>query len=98
MNNFSRADLKKRQRFSQKELKFIELKALQSDFSLPKLFRLKIQMKLEKLRAYAKNRVKNRCFVTSRGKGNYRKLGISRITLREFANEGLILGVTKFTW
>lgn len=98
MNNFSRTDLKKRYRFFKKELKLIELKAFQNDLSLPKLFRLGAQMKLDKLRFHAKIRIKNRCFVTSRGKSNYKKLGISRITLREFAHKGLILGVTKSTW
>ncbi len=43
-------------------------------------------------------RVQNRCRVTGRPRAVYRKFGISRITLREMASEGLIPGMTKASW
>ena len=43
-------------------------------------------------------RVRNRCNLTGRPRGVYRRFGLSRITLREMANNGLIPGVTKASW
>jgi small subunit ribosomal protein S14 len=43
-------------------------------------------------------RLHNRCFVTGRPRGYYRKFGLSRITLREFAHRGFLPGVTKSSW
>ena len=43
-------------------------------------------------------RVQNRCSITGRPRAVYRKFGISRITLREMASNGLIPGVTKASW
>jgi small subunit ribosomal protein S14 len=43
-------------------------------------------------------RVMNRCRVTGRPRAVYRKFGISRITLREMASQGLIPGMTKASW
>jgi len=44
------------------------------------------------------NRVHNRCLITGRPKGYMRQFGISRITFREFASNGLIPGVRKASW
>ncbi len=46
----------------------------------------------------AKNRYRNRCKITGRPRGNYRIFGLSRITLREYASNGLIPGVRKASW
>ena len=43
-------------------------------------------------------RVRVRCSITGRGRGNYRKFGLCRIKFRELALEGLIPGVTKASW
>ena len=43
-------------------------------------------------------RVRNRCNLTGRPRGYYRKFGLSRIALRELANKGIIPGVTKASW
>jgi small subunit ribosomal protein S14 len=43
-------------------------------------------------------RKKNRCQLTGRGRGVYRKFGISRIMLRELALEGKIPGMRKASW
>jgi small subunit ribosomal protein S14 len=43
-------------------------------------------------------RLHNRCKLTGRPKGYIRQFGISRITFRELASQGLIPGVTKASW
>jgi small subunit ribosomal protein S14 len=43
-------------------------------------------------------RLKNRCFMTGRGKGFMRDFGLSRIAFRELANEGKIPGIKKSSW
>ena len=43
-------------------------------------------------------RMHNRCMLTGRPKGYMRTFGISRVTFREMANEGLIPGVKKASW
>ena len=61
--------------------------------------RFKAQQKLSKLpRNSAKNRIMNRCQITGRPHGVYRKLKISRIALRDLGLAGLIPGMTKSSW
>ena len=56
-------------------------------------------MKLQKLpRNSSSVRVRRRCSITGRGRGGYKKFGISRIKFRELANQGMIPGVTKASW
>jgi small subunit ribosomal protein S14 len=43
-------------------------------------------------------RVRNRCGLTGRARGYYRKFEVSRIALRELGNLGLIPGITKASW
>ena len=43
-------------------------------------------------------RMHNRCLLTGRPKGYMRQFGISRITFREMASEGLIPGIKKASW
>ena len=43
-------------------------------------------------------RIRNRCNLTGRPRGYYRKFGLSRISLREMANNGRIPGITKASW
>jgi small subunit ribosomal protein S14 len=43
-------------------------------------------------------RLHNRCKLTGRPKGYMRQFGVSRITFREMASEGLIPGVRKASW
>jgi small subunit ribosomal protein S14 len=46
----------------------------------------------------ARIRVRNRCMVTGRPRGYYRKLKMSRIALRELASFGQVPGVVKSSW
>ena len=61
--------------------------------------RFKAQQKLSKMpRNSAKIRVMNRCQITGRPHGVYRKLKISRIALRQLGLEGKIPGLVKSSW
>ena len=61
--------------------------------------RFSAQIKLSKLpRNSSKIRVRNRCQITGRPHGVYRKLKISRIALRELGLEGKIPGMVKSSW
>ena len=61
--------------------------------------RFKAQQKLSKLpRNSAKTRVRNRCQITGRPHGVYRKLKISRIALRQLGLSGKIPGMVKSSW
>ena len=56
-------------------------------------------IKLSELpRNSSKVRVHNRCALTGRSRGYYRKLKMSRIKLRELANEGMSPGMVKSSW
>ena len=76
-----------------------KLKKIVMDKKLPLEERFKAQQKLSKLpRNSAKTRVRNRCQITGRPHGVYRKLKISRIALRQMASSGKIPGMTKSSW
>ena len=76
-----------------------KLKKIIKDRKIPLEERFKAQLKLAKIpRNSAKNRIRNRCEITGRPHGVYRKLRISRIALRELASKGKIPGMTKSSW
>ena len=76
-----------------------KLKKIIMNKNLPLEERFKAQQKLSKLpRNSAKNRVMNRCQITGRPHGVYRKLKISRIALRQLGLEGKIPGMVKSSW
>ena len=75
------------------------LKKIIKDKKLPLSDRFAAQLKLNKLpKNSAKIRVRNRCEVSGRPHGVYRKLKISRIALRDLASAGKIPGITKSSW
>jgi Ribosomal protein S14 len=75
------------------------LKKIIMDRKLPLEERFKAQQKLSKLpRNSSKIRVINRCQITGRPHGVYRKLKISRIALRQLGLEGKIPGLVKSSW
>ena len=76
-----------------------KLKKIIMNKKLPLEERFKAQQKLSKLpRNSAKTRVRNRCQITGRPHGVYRKLKISRIALRQLGLEGKIPGLVKSSW
>ena len=79
--------------------KRVKLKKIIMNKKLSLEERFKAQQKLSKLpRNSAKVRVMNRCQITGRPHGVYRKLKISRIALRDMASSGKIPGITKSSW
>lgn len=91
---------KKRERLVEKyAAKRAALKATAMDENLPLEERFKARLKLAELpRNSAANRVRNRCEVTGRPRGYYRKLKMSRIALRELGSNGQIPGLVKSSW
>ncbi len=76
-----------------------KLKKIVMNKKLPLEERFKAQQKLSKLpRNSAKVRVMNRCQITGRPHGVYRKLKISRIALRQLGLQGKIPGLVKSSW
>ena len=90
----------KRIKLSKKFLKKREsLKKIINNKKLPLTERFEAQLKLAKIpRNSARTRIRNRCEITGRPRGVYRKLRISRIALRELASSGKIPGMTKSSW
>ena len=90
----------KRIRLAKKFLKKREdLKKIIKNKKLPLAERFAAQLKIAKLpRNSARNRIRNRCEITGRPHGVYRKLRISRIALRDLASKGKIPGMTKSSW
>ena len=81
------------------EKKRMELKKIIKDKKLPLAERFEAQLKLNKLPMNSsKIRIRNRCEITGRPHGVYRKLRISRIALRDMASSGKIPGMTKSSW
>ena len=75
------------------------LKKIIMDKSIPLEERFKAQQKLSGLpRNSAKTRIRNRCQITGRPHGVYRKLKVSRIALRQLTLEGKIPGMVKSSW
>ena len=92
--NNNRIKLSKKYESKRKELKKIIMNK-----KLPLEERFKAQQKLSNLpRNSSKIRIRNRCQITGRPHGVYRKLKISRIALRDLGLHGLIPGMTKSSW
>lgn len=75
------------------------LKKLAADESVGMEERFEAQLKLAALpRNSSATRIRNRCEVTGRPRGYYRKLKMSRIALRELGSAGLVPGLVKSSW
>ncbi len=91
---------KRRAKMAQRDAgKRAALKAITMNKELPMEERFKAQLKLNEMpRNGSKTRVRNRCEVTGRPRGYYRKLKMSRIALRELGSIGKIPGMVKSSW
>ena len=79
--------------------KYARLKAIANDESKDDTERLIARLKMAEIpRNGNPTRVRNRCELTGRSRGYYRKFRLSRIMLREMGNKGLIPGLTKSSW
>tara|TARA_B100000427_G_C15361085_1_gene529894 strand:+ start:408 stop:713 length:306 start_codon:yes stop_codon:yes gene_type:complete len=94
--NKNKRRLKLSKRYLDKRKK---LKKIIMDKKVPLEERFKAQQKLSKMpRNSARTRVVNRCEISGRPHGVYRKLKISRIALRKLTLEGKIPGMVKSSW
>lgn len=92
--NLNRAKLVKKY-----QSKRADLKAAVANRDLSPEDRFNAQLKLAELpRNSSVVRLRNRCEITGRPRGFYRKFGISRIAFREMASFGLLPGVKKSSW
>jgi small subunit ribosomal protein S14 len=91
---------KKRRRLAQKfKTRRTRLKAVAVDRNLPAEERFAARLKLTELpRNSSPTRIRNRCDLTGRARGYYRKLRMSRIALRDLASQGQIPGMIKSSW
>ncbi|TPW29348.1 30S ribosomal protein S14 [Pararhizobium mangrovi] len=91
---------RKRQRLAKRDAAKREaLKTVIHDGSKPIEERFQAQLKLSAMpRNGAKTRIRNRCEVSGRPRGYYRKLRMSRIALRELGSLGKVPGVVKSSW
>ena len=79
--------------------KYAKLKTTANDKSLDETERLIARLKMAEVpRNGNPTRIRNRCEITGRPRAYYRKLGMSRIALRELGNKGLIPGLVKSSW
>ena len=76
-----------------------KLKAAAMDEDRPLEERFQARLKLAELpRNSAPSRIRNRCEVTGRPRGYYRKMKMSRIALRELGSLGMVPGLMKSSW
>lgn len=79
--------------------KYAKLKARATDEGLDDSVRLFARLKMAEIPRNANpTRVRNRCMVTGRPRGVYRKFKLNRIMIRELGNMGMIPGLTKSSW
>ena len=90
----------KRRRLSARDAeKRAALKEIANNKELPMEERFAARLRLAQLpRNGSPTRIRNRCEVTGRPRGFYRKVKMSRIALRELGNQGLIPGLVKSSW
>lgn len=75
------------------------LKAIIKNKELPAEERFQAMMKLDEMSSNgSKTRQRNRCALTGRPRGYFRKFNLSRIALRDLASRGELPGVTKSSW
>lgn len=92
-------DLKRRRLADRYENKRAALKAIMRDEQASPEDKFKAAMKLAELpRNASRTRIRNRCMVTGRPRGYYRKLKMSRIALRELGSLGKVPGLVKSSW
>jgi small subunit ribosomal protein S14 len=86
---------RRRKLVAQHAAKRKRLKEIANDLKRPAEERLKLA---EMPRNSSAVRIRNRCEITGRARGNYRKLKMCRNQLRELASQGLIPGMVKSSW
>jgi small subunit ribosomal protein S14 len=92
-------NLKRKETAVRSKVKRTKLSELAKNIDLPFEERLKAQIKLSELsRDGSAIRYRNRCSLSGRPRGFYRKFSLSRIALRDLASWGQIPGLIKSSW
>jgi small subunit ribosomal protein S14 len=92
-------DLKREMLVKKFARKRAELQAVVDDQSKSEEDRYQARLKLQQLpRNSNPTRLRNRCLLTGRPRGTYRKFGLARNKLREIAMRGEVPGITKASW
>ena len=92
-------DLKRRRLADKYENKRQALKEIMRSEEASPEDKFKAALKLAEIpRNASKTRIRNRCAVTGRPRGFYRKLKMSRIALRELGSQGKVPGLVKSSW
>ncbi|MCQ8184358.1 30S ribosomal protein S14 [Parvularcula maris] len=92
-------DLKRRRLAEKYDAKRERLKGIMKSEEASPEDKFKAAMQLAEIpRNASKTRIRNRCLVTGRPRGYYRKLKMSRIALRELGSLGKIPGLVKSSW
>lgn len=92
-------NIRRRKLVARDAAKRAELKAIAKNPNLELEDRFAARLKLAELpRNGSKVRIRNRCEVTGRPRAYYRKLGISRIAIRDLGSAGLVPGLLKSSW
>ena len=92
-------NLKRIKMVNKYEKKRTKLKKIIMNKKLELAERFAAQLKLDKLpKNSSRVRIRNRCGISGRAHGYYRKLKISRIALRDMASAGKIPGIIKSSW
>jgi small subunit ribosomal protein S14 len=90
---------KRRKKVKKYAAKRAELTAIANNPKLAQEDRYEARLKLQRLpRDSSPVRVRNRCALTGRPRGTYRKFGLGRNKLREIAMRGEIPGIIKASW
>ena len=79
--------------------KYAELKAVINDAKRSDEERYAARLEMQRLpRNASPMRLRNRCAITGRGRGTFRKFGLARSKIRELAFKGEIPGMVKASW
>ena len=89
----------RRKLVAQKATRRAKLKAIIENEKMSSQERMQATIKLAQMpRNSSKTRIRNRCELTGRSRGFYRKMKLCRNQLRELASQGLIPGMVKSSW
>lgn len=99
MNHLIQKDKYRRILHKKQEMKRLQYKSIIENRSLPAKIRGKYIKKLNKLpRDSSLVRIRNRCILTGRARAVYKFCKLSRISLRELAAQGRLMGISKSSW
>lgn len=90
-------DLKLRQKFANSEERYRSLRSLYVNSYIDSEVREIARIDLQKISGL-RTKIVNRCVLTGRSRGILRKFKVSRLTFKELASTGVIVGIKKSSW